>query len=146
MKTKTSQAGNRGFTLLELVIVLFIIGLAVSVVIFSTGRLRDKTRFNEEARKISQTIKHARGIAILERKNIAFKINEDNNKYWIDYGDDKITSIHSLPPKFTVEGKTIFFFPKGNSSGGSLKINNGNGQEYEIEVDPVLGTPSIKRF
>ncbi|MEC4676553.1 MAG: prepilin-type N-terminal cleavage/methylation domain-containing protein, partial [Nitrospirota bacterium] len=48
---KTSIAGNRGFTLLELIVVLFIIGLSTSVVVFSIGRLHDKTVFNGESRR-----------------------------------------------------------------------------------------------
>lgn len=164
MGTRTLQAGNRGFTplektpykkgltsltgftLIELIIVLFIIGLAASVVIVSVGRLHEKTVFNEEARKLFQTIKHAREVSLLERKNIEFKIKEDENKYWLDYGDGTTYNLHSVPQKFTITGEAVVFFPKGNSSGGLIKINNGKGREYTIEVDPVLGMPAIKRF
>ncbi|MEW6109090.1 MAG: type II secretion system protein [Nitrospirota bacterium] len=135
-----------GFTLIELVIVLFIIGLSASVVIFSAGRLQDKALFKEEARKLFLTIGHARNISLMEKRNVEFRIDRDENRYWIDYGNEKSSNTHILPKKFTIEGDTLFFFPKGNSSGGSVKIVNDKGQEYEIEVNPVLGTPSFKRL
>jgi type II secretion system protein H len=146
VQTKTLTAGNRGFTLLELLFVLLIIGLTAAVVTISTGRLRDKTRFNQEARRLYQTVKHAREISLMERKNIEVRIDDEGTQYWIYYGDDKSSELHSLPQKFSVTGDTVIFFPKGNSSGGSIKINDGKGQEYHIEIDPVLGIASIKRI
>ena len=135
-----------GFTLIELIIVLFIIGLTASVVIISAGKIHEKTVFNEEARKLFLTIKHAREVSLLERRNVEFKIKEDENRYWLDYGDGKTYNLHSIPKKFTITGEAVVFFPKGNSSGGLIKIDNGKGREYTIEIDPVLGMPAIKRF
>ncbi len=143
---KTSIAGNRGFTLLELIVVLFIIGLSTSVVVFSIGRLHDKTVFNGESRRIYQTIKHAREISLMERRNIALQIDKDGNRYWIDYGDGRPDSIYSLPEKFSITGGPVLFFPKGNSSGGSITLKDGKGHGHRIEIDPVLGIPQIKRL
>ena len=146
VKTKTLRAGNRGFTLLELLLVLFIVGLAASVVMFSGSRLQEKSRFNTEARKLYLTVKHARETAILERMDIVFKIDVEANRYWLAYGDNETSDIHSIPQTFILSGEDIVFFPKGNSSGGRIQIDNGKGQKYEVTVDTVLGTPSIKRL
>lgn len=146
VKTKTLTAGNRGFTLFELLLVLFIIGLAASVVMFSGSRMQEKAIFNTEARKLYLTVKHAREISILERRDIVFKVDGEANRYWIAYGDDKTSEMHSLPPKFTIAGEDVIFFPKGNSSGGKIEIANGKGQKYEVTVVPVFGTTSIKRL
>ncbi|OGW29474.1 MAG: hypothetical protein A2X59_05625 [Nitrospirae bacterium GWC2_42_7] len=140
------RAGNKGFTLLELVIVFFIIGLASSVVFFSVVKIHEKTLFNEEARRLVLTIKHAREISLIDRRNVVFDLNEEQNNYWIESVENDAASIHSLPRGFGITGDTIFFFPKGNSSGGTVKINNGKGKEYTIEVDRVLGTPALKRL
>lgn len=147
VRIKTSTAGNkRGFTLLELLVVLFIVGIIVSIVAVSVGRLRDKTVFTEEARRIYLTTKHAREAAILDRREIAFRINEETNTYWLDYSGSKPSDNHVVPDKFIITGADIFFFPKGNSSGGLIEIRNEKGQKYAIEVNQVLGTPSIKRL
>jgi type II secretion system protein H len=147
VRTKTSTAGNNnGVTLLELLVVLFIIGLATAMVIFSAGRMRDNSVFREEARKIYLTAKHAREVAILERQDVALKIDEEGNRYWLDYGGDKTSEMHAIPKKYPLSGKDLYFFPKGNSSGGLIEIRNEKGQKYAITVDQVLGTSSIKRL
>ena len=135
-----------GFTLVELLLVLFILGLSAAVVMSSGSRMQEKSMFNTEARKLYLTVKHAREIAIIERMDIVFKVDPEAKKYWIDYGDDKTSETHSIPQKFTLTGEDVIFFPKGNSSGGQMEIDNGKGQKYEVNVDPVLGTASIKRL
>lgn len=144
--TRTLRAGNNGFTLIELIIVLVIIGLAASIVIFSVSRLYDTTVFREEARKIYQTIKYAKKIALLERRNTEFRIDEESNSYWIDFGNDSPTKTYSLPSRYKLTGETVYFFPKGNCSGGVLNIQNEQDKKYQIEVDQVLCKPSIKRL
>ena len=67
-------------------------------------------------------------------------------KYWIAYGDGKTSETHAVPQKYTIEGEDILFFPKGNSSGGKIEVGNGKGQKYEVTVDQVFGTSSIKRL
>ena len=147
VRTKTSTVGsNNGVTLLELLVVLFIIGLATAMVVFSAGRMRDNSVFREEARKIYLTAKHAREVAILERRDVVLKIDEEANRYWLDYGGDKTSEMHAVPRKYPLSGRNLFFFPKGNSSGGLIEIKNEKGQRYAIEVDQVLGTSSIKRL
>jgi prepilin-type N-terminal cleavage/methylation domain-containing protein len=146
VKIRTLTAGNRGFTLFEILLVLFIIGLAGSVVMFSGSRLQEKTVFNTEARKLYLTLKHARQVSMLERRDIVLRIDRESKRYWLDYGKDKTSEMHSITKKFLIEGDDIMFFPKGNSTGGKIEIVNGKGQKYEINVDPVFGRTSIRRF
>ena len=61
-KTKTLSAGNKGltphknhcagFTLLELIIVIFIAGISVAIVAISIGRIHEKRVFNEASKKV----------------------------------------------------------------------------------------------
>ena len=146
VRIETSQAGNSGFTFLELLLVLFIVGLASTVVMFSGSRMQEKTIFNTEARKLYLTVKRARELSILERRETAFKVDKETNRYWLEGGDDRSPNVHTIPEKFIISGDDIIFSPKGNSSGGKIEIDNGKGRRYEVTVDPVLGTPSIKRL
>ena len=142
-KVGSSQAG---FTMLELLVVLFIIGLTAAVVAFSASRMQENTLFNTEARRLYLTVKHAREVSILERRDVVFKVDVEAKSYWIDYGDDKTSERHSIPQKYSIAGEAVNFFPKGNSSGGRFELDNGKGRKYEVTVDPVLGTTAIKRL
>jgi type II secretion system protein H len=146
MQTVRARSSQSGFTLFELLLVLFIVGLAAAVVMFSASRLQENTLFNTEARKLYLTVKHAREVSMLERRNIVFKVDTEAKRYWIDFGDDKTSEMHSIPEKFVISGEAVSFFPKGNSSGGRFELDNGKGRKYEVNVDPVLGTTSIKRL
>jgi general secretion pathway protein H len=145
-KTRTSTAGNRGFTLLELIVVLFIAGMAVAVVVFSAGRIRENAVFRDEVMRLSQTLKHAREIAIMERTDVSVKLDAENNRYWIDYGNGKRSDTRALPAGLSLSGKEVVFFSNGGSSGGTMKIKNAKDQVYEIDVDSVMGKPKVKRL
>jgi len=147
VKTKTLTAGTRGFTLIELLVVLFILGLAVAVVMSSGSRMYEKSMFNKEVRQLSMTLKHAREISIIERVDIIFKVDQDAKTYWMAYGNDKTPEKkYSIPENFTITGEDVSFSPKGNSSGGRIEIGNAKGQKYEVTVDQVFGTSSLKRL
>ncbi len=137
---------QRGFTLFELIVVLFIAGLVVAIAIVATGRMHDRAVFNEEARRIFQTLKHAREISLFERRDVTFRIDKEETRYWLDYGDGKKSGLRTIGKGIRLTGEDVFFFPKGNSSGGLIRIEDEKGQGYAIKVDPVLGSPSIRRF
>ena len=153
-KTKTLSAGNKGltphknhcagFTLLELIIVIFIAGISVTIVAISIGRIYEKRVFNETSKKVFITLKHARETAILEKTPVAFKIDEETNSFWMEKNDTVYGKVQNMPERISIRGKAIIFFPKGNSSGGNIKIKYEKEREYSIEVDPVLGTAKIK--
>ncbi|MEW6214317.1 MAG: hypothetical protein AB1478_03805 [Nitrospirota bacterium] len=139
-----SLQGVTGFTLLELMIILFIAGISISVVILSAGRIREKTIFKEEARRLHATLRYAREISLLERIDVTFDLDEEgSNKYWL-VKRDRIENEHLLPEGFSITGEAITFFPKGNCSGGIINIKDDKGREYRFEVDPVLGITSFK--
>ena len=144
--TGKGLSSQKGFTLFELILVLFIIGLAASVVMFAGSRLQEKSIFTTETRKLFLTVKHAREISILERRAMVFKVDGEAKKYWVAYGDEKTSEMHSVPQTYTIAGEDVIFFPKGNSSGGRIEIGNGKGQKYEVTVDQALGTTSIRRL
>lgn len=139
-------SSQTGFTLFELILVLFILGLAAAVVMSSGSRMQEKYMFNSEARQLYLTVKHAREISIIERMNIAFMVDQEAKKYWMAYEDEHTSEMHSIPQRYTIEGENVIFFPKGNSTGGRIEIGNGKGQKYEVTVDQVFGTASIKRL
>jgi len=145
-RTRTSTAGNDGFTLLELIIVLVIVGLAAAVVLFSIGRLHETTLFNQEARRVYQTLIRAREMAVIGKTDIVVEVDEEGRRYGIKGDSGPSSGKPALRQGTELSGKDIVFYPKGNSSGGIITLRNAKGQGYSIEVNPVLGKPSIRRL
>lgn len=83
----------------------------------------------------------------MQRRNAVFRVDSEENRYWIDYeGSGSTSRPHAVPRGLAISGKDIFFFPKGNSSGGVIRLSDAGGHGFTIGVDPVLGTSEIKRF
>lgn len=155
-KIKTSQAGNKGFTpnkhpcagftLLELIVVLFIVGISLSIVVVAAGRIFEKTVFKETSKKVFITLKYARETAILGKTPVTFKVGEKGSSFWLEKDGVVEGRVQNLPERVSISGESIIFFPKGNSSGGLIKIKDEKERGCSIEVDPVLGKPTVKGF
>ncbi|MBI4690675.1 MAG: prepilin-type N-terminal cleavage/methylation domain-containing protein [Nitrospirae bacterium] len=148
------QAGNKGltphkyhcagFTLLELIVVIFIVGISVSIVVVFVGKAHEKAAFRETSKKIYIILKHARELALMEKTTVIFKIDEGGNSFWTERDGAVYGRVQKMPKRVHIKGESIMFFPKGNSSGGRILIEDSKERRYYIEVDPVLGTPKVK--
>ena len=63
---------SRGFTLLELIVVIAIIAVASSIAMIEIGKRRDRTLFLDEVRRIAMALKGARQRAVMERAEFSF--------------------------------------------------------------------------
>jgi general secretion pathway protein H len=138
---------KEGFTLLELVVVLFIIAVAAGLVAVAVGKSFEKAVLRDEAMRLRNTLRHARELALLERTPSLVKLDSEQNAYWIELNEAKQGSVHALPRNVALrtDGE-VAFFPKGQSSGGEVLIEDENKRGYIIEVDPVTGEPKLRRI
>ncbi|MCD4657924.1 MAG: prepilin-type N-terminal cleavage/methylation domain-containing protein [Planctomycetes bacterium] len=80
MKTKTHCAG---FTLVELMIVILIMGIALMIVAANFGDLIPNERIRSEARAIGNLIGLARAEAAMKGINYGIVYDLDNNAFWL---------------------------------------------------------------
>jgi prepilin-type N-terminal cleavage/methylation domain-containing protein len=64
VRTRTLQAGNKGFTLIELIIVSTLIVLFLSIVLINTGRIYDSLLLRESSFGVVKIINRARAISM----------------------------------------------------------------------------------
>ncbi len=140
------KAGIRGFTLLELLVVLAVISLlaGVSLPYLRFGGIDARTA----ARDVSSELALARSRALATRRPARLVIDVGSGRFGIDGALD-----HELPKGIAlswslapgqVEGKVgvVTFFPDGGSTGGRLAFS-GRGRDAAIEIDWLAG--SIRR-
>ncbi len=100
----------RGFTLLELLVVLFIIGITITFATLSfSGRAVDD-RLENEARRLQEIMRLASEEALLQ--GIELGMRSDGEKYeflvigdegWVAYEGDTPLKAHPLPDGITLE-------------------------------------------
>ncbi len=141
----TSRVGNKGFTLLELLVVLLIVGLVSSVAVFSMIGQSEKSLIKSEARKLYASLKHAREQAISRHSMVTFEIEEENTGYSITSSNKRIY-YRSLPETISVYAEKVVFYPIGDSTGGVIVLIDEHERKYEITVSHITGKAKIERI
>jgi general secretion pathway protein H len=170
-KARTLSAGNRkGFSLLELTIVLVIMSLSVALVTPYLARFSTNLEVKTSAQRISGILRYCRNEAVQKGKaqQILFDTaareiriqevvnpNEEGKeaekkgertpgkKYMLPEG----IQIHDLkipPTEFSSELPAIEFYPNGGSNGGSFLLERENQKGYRIKVNFLTGMVEIK--
>jgi len=151
---------QRGFTLIELIIVLFIIGIALGltgvIIRYKSGSLE----LNTFTRELSTTLKYARSHAVIEKIRYTFVLSEDKRRYGLYAGFRDDVSIEEQTPIVykaipdTVEtiienkdgSKRIDFLPQGNSNGGMIEIRDRKGNSFFVIVNKITGIAEVKKI
>ncbi|MCX8119131.1 MAG: GspH/FimT family pseudopilin [Desulfobacterota bacterium] len=161
---------TRGFSLLELIVVLFILGLSIGLIAPSFSRVSKSAELKATARKLSSLLRNSRSEAVLrgEIQRILFDLpsktvkvqsfkpealEEEGTKEgpsqvrtfmipaWIQIREVK-TSAGQFPP----EEPAIEFYPNGSSSGGSFLLEGDDQRPFRIEVHSITGAVKIERM
>jgi prepilin-type N-terminal cleavage/methylation domain-containing protein len=150
MQNAKIKIKNSGFTLLELIIVLFFIALilGLSTVLFSN--ILPSSRLNATAREMSATIRYAKHLALINGERQTITINLDSRNYGIEGIAHK-----NIPSAITIKvidplsgevrnGKySIIFSATGGTEGGTIVLST-NKKSVSIQLDPVVGSVVIK--
>ena len=93
---------SRGFTLLEVLVVVIIIGVVISFAVLSINS--DDNTLDEEARRLQALINLTGQEAVLQSKELALQFNEDGYEFlafdgekWQPIADDEILRPRVLP-------------------------------------------------
>jgi prepilin-type N-terminal cleavage/methylation domain-containing protein len=135
----------RGFTLLEVIVTLFVVALAVGIVVPTIGRSSDSIQARAEVARFSAILRHTRERAITARKVQTVVIDPQAHKMTVHAGgaDGEVRETRALPARLLVEASpppalTVRFEPQGTSSGGQFRLVSGV-ITYLVTVDPLTG-------
>lgn len=131
---------------MELLVVLVIAGLAVSLVGPGFQRLLPGLSLEAESRSLAALLRHARSQAILSGMPASVSLDVQSGGLRLSYRDALYIPAKGL--ELTLEGGPnsgetgagqILFFPRGDSSGGSLTLKLGEDKSQVIVVDWLSG-------
>ncbi len=149
-----------GFTLIELVVVLILIGISVALVAPKISHSLERAQFRKDIRSLSAMLTLARSQAIAHKIPYALSIDLDKRHVWVDTAQQQSTKqekyITRLPLSHTdtlrvkvqkhekASGTSTFvFYPNGSSGGGTIQMgHHGQKDTVEINVNIVTGLAS----
>ncbi len=142
---------NKGFTLLELMVVLFVIVLGFSVIGANISSGTSTAGHQAAARDLLSALRYARGQALLAREETTVSLNLDENTYTVSnrhkvFAIPETIDLTVVTAQEELTGKdeaNIRFFPDGSSSGGRIKLER-NGINWQIDINWLTGQVELE--
>lgn len=147
----SNRRAVRGFTLLELLVVMFLAAMAIGVVATRFSGVTSGTELKAESRKLVALLRHTRARAISQSLTLHLAPLDDGSQYQILPGGDQITlpkgiylSITPSAEEVIVNQPGIYFYPDGSSNGGGVELESTAG-EINVEVNWLTGEVALDR-
>jgi general secretion pathway protein H len=157
---RTIRSKYSGFTLLEVMLVLLIMGLATGAVVLSYTGESGRDLLKKQTQRFQVVFNMASDYAVLNQRQLGLRVEDDNNSYFFMYLDetqkwqklefDNTFAEHQLPELFSLElfltglpwetDKSLFssgvFDEELSVSNDAVEI--GNEEEKELEPPQVF--------
>jgi general secretion pathway protein H len=139
-----------GFTLLEVIVVRVVLGLALGVFVSRGPQRSAALEIRAVAGEVAQALRQARGRAIMLNRPVGLTVDLERRTYHSDGMPE-----HALPPALgvsvlavadeTLGGRlgAIRFAPDGSSSGGHIELSDGR-RRLRIGVDWLSGRVRVR--
>jgi general secretion pathway protein H len=147
---QATQGAQRGFTLLELLVVLAIVG--VMLVLIPGFVLRGQPGLDVEvaARRVADALRETRGEAMQRNREQLFALDVEERLFRIGRGRAPVQMDRAIEVSFQtaqqeVVGETIGrirFFPDGSSTGGRIRLSRDE-RHATVAVDWLTGLVTI---
>ncbi len=136
---------HRGFSLLELLVVLVIVALMATVVGVSISRSISGAEVRSASRDLTAALRYTRGQAILTRSEKTLSVDVEKREYQapdkpvVTIPEDMTIRLLTAQTEQTGESAgTIRFFPDGSSTGGKVTLAAGE-REWVVNVGWLTG-------
>jgi general secretion pathway protein H len=137
---------NKGFTLLELMVVLFIMVLGFTVIGVNLSSGNNATEHQRTARDIVSALRYARGMALMSHKESTVTFNLNENSYTLNNRDKvyvipetiKVSVVTAQSQMIGQNQGSIRFFGDGSSTGGRVSLKRGE-SVWQIDINWLTG-------
>ncbi|MDH3473803.1 MAG: GspH/FimT family pseudopilin [Rhodospirillales bacterium] len=147
---KAATNHKAGFTLVELLVVMVIMGLVLAFAPLAMHSMMPSLEVQAAARQLGGALRNARSIAIRDNREATLTLDLETRRYALD-GDRKVREIDedievklltATSEQLDEEVASIRFFPDGTSTGGAVTLSGG-GASYAVQVDWLTGRIEI---
>ncbi|MEW6358157.1 MAG: GspH/FimT family pseudopilin [Planctomycetota bacterium] len=140
---------QRGFTLLELMLVLAILGLVYGLVFFRLDHVLTRYRLRGAARDVLATMQLARSQAVSQQQPFRVVFDMDDQAFWLTREGGAPAAKRPLPEgvriaRVTVAGRprssgkaSVEYTPLGGARSAQVNMASDDGRTILIKVDPL---------
>ena len=136
---------SKGFTLLEIFVVMLLIAMAGSLVAINVGKTSGYKKNRLFAKQMISLCKKARRLAVNQAEPRAVHISADRRRCWIEGRETFL----GIPEDMLIEGEgirrlsedeyAILFYPDGSTSGGELTLSVSGAVMGRFRIDVLTG-------
>lgn len=155
-----NKSRQQGFTLIEILVVIVIMGIAVSMVVLNIS-LPGYYKFKSQVDMVSNTLSMISDQAIYTGNTIVCKVTTNNllckqyvDEEWVEMDINRIISWHWPPEKLKFKqimieglnypiGSVIAFVPSGDNSRMSLQLTSEDGKFSSWIDSDLLGRYNV---
>lgn len=142
---------SRGYTLMEVLVVLAIIGLVLATIPLMAGDRRPGTETRAAAIEVASALRQTRSRAVAQFSSEVFVLDTEGHSYQIGAAGPRKTLPESLSLSlYTARSELqdentgrIRFFPDGSATGGRVTLARDN-RQYVVAVDWLTGSVSLE--
>ena len=142
---------GKGFTLVELLVVLVIATLVLALVGTSISRSVSGAELRTAANKLAASLRYTRTRAILDKQEQVFLVDTENRRYQaplrppVELPEGMDVELMTARSELTAESVGgIRFYPDGGSTGGYVRLD-ANGRIYRVNVAWLTGEATLER-
>ena len=159
-KQHGSRKAQRGYTLMEMMVVLALLAVAAALVVPTLGRGYGNFELRLAASSVSSAFKQARMHAVYEERSyiVLFGPERDRRRDVYVLRDDGkavdhmtlIGNFHLLaeqePNVWSDQLQPIHFFPDGHSEALQLDIGSSNGRHLQLVLNPLTAHAQVTKL
>jgi general secretion pathway protein H len=150
VRTPTSTTGTKsgGFTLIEIVAAVTVVGLVLALAVPQSIRFYESVQFRASVREVITLLNAARYAAVA--KGTAQDVVISPREKWVLFGDERVqfgegvnVAAHSAKEVNRDGLGVIRFYHDGGASGGGIDISRNEAPVVKIAVDWLVGRVDV---
>jgi type II secretion system protein H len=132
---------RQGFSLLELIMVLALLGIMAGVVAPATGRFLDRLSFRRQTSALVAGVRYARLMAVGKGRPVEMRFDTQAHLFSFSGAVEEKKDIN-LPEGAVVEFRpeVFVFYPDGLATPGRMVLQSGK-RSQDFLIDPFTGIP-----